>query len=66
MGLPIFDKIYGKTQLCILMVGLDGAGKTTILNKLKLAEIIKTSGSTGSSISFRTLHIQWIFPSINS
>ncbi|KAF4123376.1 ADP-ribosylation factor 1 [Geosmithia morbida] len=42
MGLAfskIFDKLWGKKEMRILMVGLDAAGKTTILYKLKLGEI---------------------------
>ncbi len=38
MGLTIsklFDKFLGKKEMRILMVGLDAAGKTTILYKLK-------------------------------
>jgi ADP-ribosylation factor protein 1 len=39
MGLTfskLFDKLWGKKEMRILMVGLDAAGKTTILYKLKL------------------------------
>lgn len=38
----------------ILMLGLDGAGKTTILYKLKLGELITTIPTIGknSSIAF--------------
>ncbi|KAK1769758.1 ADP-ribosylation factor family-domain-containing protein [Phialemonium atrogriseum] len=45
MGLTfskIFDKLWGKKEMRILMVGLDAAGKTTILYKLKLGEIVTT------------------------
>ena len=38
MGLiltKIFESLYGKEECRILMLGLDGAGKTTILYKLK-------------------------------
>ncbi|RVE71931.1 hypothetical protein OJAV_G00056850, partial [Oryzias javanicus] len=44
MGLTIssiFGRLFGKKQMRILMVGLDAAGKTTILYKLKLGEIDK-------------------------
>uniref|UniRef100_A0A4W6DCU3 ADP ribosylation factor 5 n=1 Tax=Lates calcarifer TaxID=8187 RepID=A0A4W6DCU3_LATCA len=45
MGLTIsslFSRFFGKKQMRILMVGLDAAGKTTILYKLKLGEIVTT------------------------
>ena len=43
MGLTfskLFDRLWGKKEMRILMVGLDAAGKTTILYKLKLGEIV--------------------------
>ena len=36
------EKLMGKKEMRILMVGLDAAGKTTILYKLKLGEIVTT------------------------
>jgi len=39
MGLTlssVFARLFGKKAMRILMVGLDAAGKTTILYKLKL------------------------------
>lgn len=50
MGLTfsrLFDKIWGKKEMRILMVGLDAAGKTTILYKLKLGEIVTTIPTIG-------------------
>lgn len=38
----------------ILMVGLDAAGKTTILYKLKLGEIVTTIPTIGELLDFRT------------
>uniref|UniRef100_A0A4W2CN27 Uncharacterized protein n=1 Tax=Bos indicus x Bos taurus TaxID=30522 RepID=A0A4W2CN27_BOBOX len=38
----LFSRLFGKQQMRILMVGLDAAGKTTILYKLKLGEIVTT------------------------
>eukprot|EP00442_Polarella_glacialis_P040857 CAMPEP_0115095392 /NCGR_PEP_ID=MMETSP0227-20121206/28995_1 /TAXON_ID=89957 /ORGANISM="Polarella glacialis, Strain CCMP 1383" /LENGTH=43 /DNA_ID= /DNA_START= /DNA_END= /DNA_ORIENTATION= len=43
MGLAfskLFAKLLGKQEMRILMVGLDAAGKTTILYKLKLGEVV--------------------------
>eukprot|EP00842_Homolaphlyctis_polyrhiza_P004002 jgi/Hompol1/4602/HPOL_003741-RA len=45
MGLSIsklLQGLWGKKEMRILMVGLDAAGKTTILYKLKLGEIVTT------------------------
>ncbi|RYR65111.1 hypothetical protein Ahy_A03g011102 isoform D [Arachis hypogaea] len=42
MGLTftkLFSRLFAKKEMRILMVGLDAAGKTTILYKLKLGEI---------------------------
>uniref|UniRef100_A0A8C6P8M0 ADP ribosylation factor 5 n=1 Tax=Nothobranchius furzeri TaxID=105023 RepID=A0A8C6P8M0_NOTFU len=53
MGLTIsslFSKLFGKKQMRILMVGLDAAGKTTILYKLKLGEIVTTIPTIGFNV----------------
>lgn len=39
--------MFGKKEMRILMVGLDAAGKTTILYKLKLGEIVTTIPTIG-------------------
>lgn len=39
--------LFGKQDMRILMVGLDAAGKTTILYKLKLGEIVTTIPTIG-------------------
>lgn len=44
----IFRGLFGKKEMRILMVGLDAAGKTTILYKLKLGEIVTTIPTIGS------------------
>jgi len=46
----IFAKLFGKTEARILMVGLDAAGKTTILYKLKLGEIVTTIPTIGFNV----------------
>ena len=43
----LFKGLFGKKEMCILMVGLDAAGKTTILYKLKLGEIVTTIPTIG-------------------
>mmetsp|Transcript_30710 Transcript_30710/g.117501 ORF Transcript_30710/g.117501 Transcript_30710/m.117501 type:complete len:83 (+) Transcript_30710:167-415(+) len=44
----LFASLLGKKECRILMVGLDAAGKTTILYKLKLGEIVTTIPTIGS------------------
>ncbi|OQR79412.1 ADP-ribosylation factor 4-like [Tropilaelaps mercedesae] len=53
MGLTmssLFNRLFGKKQVRILMVGLDAAGKTTILYKLKLGEIVTTIPTIGFNV----------------
>jgi ADP-ribosylation factor 1/2 len=40
----------GKKEMRILMVGLDGAGKTTILYKMKLSEVVTTIPTIGFNV----------------
>lgn len=44
----LFANFFGKKEMRILMVGLDAAGKTTILYKLKLGEIVTTIPTIGT------------------
>lgn len=51
MGLSftkLFSRLFAKKEMRILMVGLDAAGKTTILYKLKLGEIVTTIPTIGT------------------
>ena len=51
MGLTftkLFQRLFAKKEMRILMVGLDAAGKTTILYKLKLGEIVTTIPTIGT------------------
>ncbi|KAH9510156.1 ADP-ribosylation factor 4 [Bulinus truncatus] len=53
MGLSLsslFNRLFGKKNMRILMVGLDAAGKTTILYKLKLGEIVTTIPTIGFNV----------------
>ncbi|KAK3546379.1 hypothetical protein QTP70_026168 [Hemibagrus guttatus] len=43
-------RAFGKKEMRILMVGLDAAGKTTILYKLKLGEIVTTIPTIGFNV----------------
>merc|ERR1719335_922080 len=52
MGL-LFTKLldlFGKQEQRILMVGLDAAGKTTVLYKLKLGEVVTTIPTIGFNV----------------
>merc|ERR1712135_109860 len=44
------ERLVGKTEMRILMVGLDAAGKTTILYKLKLGEVVTTIPTIGFNV----------------
>merc|ERR1712006_18665 len=46
----VFGKLVGKKDCRILMVGLDAAGKTIILYKLKLGEIVTTIPTIGFNV----------------
>jgi len=48
----VLAKVFGKTKkpIRILMVGLDAAGKTTILYKLKLGEVVTTTPTIGFNV----------------
>merc|ERR1719449_157460 len=47
----VFDKLVNrKKEMRMLMVGLDAAGKTTILYKLKLGEIVTTIPTIGFNV----------------
>lgn len=51
MGISIarlLNGLFGKRDMRILMVGLDAAGKTTILFKLKLGEVVTTIPTIGT------------------
>ncbi|PAA86490.1 hypothetical protein BOX15_Mlig028163g1 [Macrostomum lignano] len=50
MFAKLFDGLFGKREMRILMVGLDAAGKTTILYKLKLGEIVTTIPTIGFNV----------------
>merc|ERR1712057_84035 len=50
MFTKVFGKLVGKKDCRILMVGLDAAGKTTILYKLKLGEVVTTIPTIGFNV----------------
>jgi len=53
MGMSIsslFNRLFGSEEKRIVMVGLDAAGKTTILYKLKLGEVVTTIPTIGFNV----------------
>ena len=53
MGLSfgtLWDRLFGNIERRILMVGLDAAGKTTILYRFKLGEVIATIPTIGFNV----------------
>ncbi|XP_069761142.1 ADP-ribosylation factor 1-like [Narcine bancroftii] len=46
----LFKEMFMKKEMRILMVGLDASGKTTILYKLKLGEIVTTIPTIGFNV----------------
>lgn len=66
MGLTftkLFSRLFAKKEMRILMVGLDAAGKTTILYKLKLGEIVTTIPTIGECMF--TPIFSTIYPFVN-
>ena len=50
MFAKMFDKIFDKKEARILMLGLDSAGKTTILYKMKLGEVVQSVPTIGFNV----------------
>ena len=50
MFAKVWDRMFSKEEKRILMVGLDAAGKTTILYKLKLGEVVTTIPTIGFNV----------------
>ena len=46
----IWSRMFSKADMRILMVGLDAAGKTTILYKVKLGEVVTTIPTIGFNV----------------
>lgn len=43
----VFKKLFGNKEIRILMIGLDCAGKTTILYNLKMGKVVRTKPTIG-------------------
>ena len=50
------EKLFGPTQSRIAMLGLDAAGKTTILYKLKLNDVVTTIPTIGFNVETINFH----------
>ena len=46
----IMSKVFGNKEMRILMLGLDAAGKTTIIYKLKLGQSVNTIPTVGFNV----------------
>jgi ADP-ribosylation factor protein 1 len=43
----LFDAFFGTSEMRVVMLGLDAAGKTTILYKLHIGEVLSTVPTIG-------------------
>jgi len=46
----VWTRLFGKREVCIIMVGLDAAGKTTVLYRLKLGDAVTTIPTIGFNV----------------
>ncbi|KAI9277167.1 P-loop containing nucleoside triphosphate hydrolase protein [Phascolomyces articulosus] len=46
----LWNRLFSKAQVKIIIVGLDNAGKTTILYKLLLNQVVTTTPTIGSNV----------------
>lgn len=46
----LFDKMLGNREMRVVMLGLDAAGKTTILYKLHIGEVLSTVPTIGFNV----------------
>src|SRR5574343_1503007 len=57
----IFSTLFGKNEIRILILGLDNAGKTTLLNKLQLSAVTETVPTIGfnlETVTYNNLQLQ--------
>ncbi|CAH8541132.1 unnamed protein product [Heterobilharzia americana] len=48
--LSLFSRLFGSKERRILILGLDGAGKTTILYRLQVGEVVTTIPTIGFNV----------------
>mmetsp|Transcript_5905 Transcript_5905/g.17771 ORF Transcript_5905/g.17771 Transcript_5905/m.17771 type:complete len:192 (-) Transcript_5905:86-661(-) len=46
----MFDRVFGNKEMRVVMLGLDAAGKTTILYKLHIGEVLSTVPTIGFNV----------------
>ncbi|RLM78812.1 hypothetical protein C2845_PM12G24280 [Panicum miliaceum] len=46
----LFDAFFGTSEMRVVMLGLDAAGKTTILYKLHIGEVLSTVPTIGFNV----------------
>lgn len=46
----LFDRLFGNKEMRVVMLGLDAAGKTTILYKLHIGEVLTTVPTIGFNV----------------
>eukprot|EP00803_Ostreobium_quekettii_P000044 evm.model.scf_1305.3 EVM.evm.TU.scf_1305.3 scf_1305:12872-13407(-) len=46
----MFDRLFGNREMRVVMLGLDAAGKTTILYKLHIGEVLSTVPTIGFNV----------------
>eukprot|EP00051_Salpingoeca_urceolata_P008939 m.110149 g.110149 ORF g.110149 m.110149 type:complete len:86 (+) comp16019_c2_seq3:195-452(+) len=57
----LFASLWGEKELRILILGLDGAGKTTILYRLQVGEVVTTIPTIGfnvETVTYKNLKFQ--------
>ncbi|XP_031566427.1 ADP-ribosylation factor-like protein 1 [Actinia tenebrosa] len=57
----LFSSLFGQKELRILILGLDGAGKTTILYRLQVGEVVTTIPTIGfnvETVTYKNLKFQ--------
>lgn len=59
----LMESLVGNQEMRILMVGLDAAGKTTILYKLKLGEVVTTIPTIGfnvETVDYKNISVRYV------
>ncbi|KAI8622087.1 ADP-ribosylation factor family-domain-containing protein [Chytriomyces sp. MP71] len=57
----IFQRLWGSKEVRILILGIDGAGKTTILYRLQIGEVVTTIPTIGfnvETVTFKNIKFQ--------